>query len=93
MDRSHALLDSCAAGGHEADEWDALVARRAGRYGQVLAVGRAEGSAILASDLHGQHPPAAQIPDAEGNRAPRAAPERQAALTDEVPSVSGLVIC
>ena len=74
MDRAYALLDGRTAGGHEADERDALVASRAGRDSQVLAVGRAEGSAVLAGDLHGQYPSAAQVPDAEGDRASGTAP-------------------
>ena len=67
MDGSHALVDGGAAGGHEANQREALVACRAGGDSQVLAIGRAQGSSVLALHLDDHHPSVAQLADGEGH--------------------------
>jgi len=69
MDGSYALVDGGAARGHETNQREALVSRRAGSDCEVLAIGRPQGSSVLALHLDDHHPSVAQLADGEGDRA------------------------
>jgi hypothetical protein len=75
VDRRHPLGEVGAAGCHEADEGDPLLPCGACGDGQVLAVLRAQGAAILATHVDEHRPPAAEVTDVEGHGTAGARPQ------------------